>query len=78
MVLLKGDLRLLESPTNLPVVIDMFSHLLSGAQAVGGRMLALNAATRLCRLEMQEENGVEGCRVLAAIYESFTEEFIKR
>jgi hypothetical protein len=75
LVLLKGDLLLIESPANTPVVQDIFSHLVSGAQAVGGKMLALRAATRLCRLEMQGENGVESCRALAAIYESFTEGF---
>jgi hypothetical protein len=52
-----------------------FRQALQIAQATGVKMLVLQAATRLCKLEMLEGTAAESGRLLEEIYDSFTEGF---
>jgi hypothetical protein len=75
MVLLKGDLLLVISPENTAEAAGLFRTILAGDVHFGGKILALQAATRLCKMEMQDGTREEGCKALAEIYDSFTEGF---
>jgi predicted ATPase/class 3 adenylate cyclase len=75
MLLLKGELLLALSPENSAEAARIFRAILTGAGHVGGKMMALQAATRLCKLEMLSGKAEESGRVLVEIYDSFTEGF---
>jgi hypothetical protein len=75
LLLLKGDLLLAMSPENTAEAAGIFRAVLAGAGHVGGKIVALQAATRLCKLEMLEGKAQESGRALAEIYASFTEGF---
>ncbi len=75
LLLLKGGLLLAVSPENAAEAAGVFRALLSGQGQLGGKILALQAATRLCQLEMGEGEAAESGRVLAGLYNSFTEGF---
>jgi predicted ATPase/class 3 adenylate cyclase len=75
LVLLKGDLLISMSPDNMLESAGIFRQLLVGAKQFGGKSLMLQAATRLCRLDMMIGNAEESGRQLEEIYESFTEGF---
>jgi hypothetical protein len=75
LAIIKGELFLAESPPKLAEAADIFRQVLAGARAAGVKMLALQAAIRLCKLEMVEGTVGESCRVLMEIYDSFTEGF---
>jgi predicted ATPase len=75
MLLLKGDLLLAVSPENAAEANDIFRSLLTGQAFVGGKMVVLQAATRLCELEMLVGKAEESGRLLAEIYDNFTEGF---
>jgi predicted ATPase/class 3 adenylate cyclase len=75
LLLLKGELLLATSPENRAEAAGIFRQALTVAQATGVKMLALQAATRLCQLEMGEGKAEESGRILAEIYEGFTEGF---
>jgi tetratricopeptide (TPR) repeat protein len=75
MLLLKGELLLALSPENTAEAARIFRAILTGAGHVGGKMMALQAATRLCKLEMLSGKAEESGRVLVEIYDSFTEGF---
>jgi predicted ATPase/class 3 adenylate cyclase len=75
MLLLKGDLLLAISPENTDEVARIFRTILAGNVHIGGKILALQAATRLCKMEMKDGTREEGCKALAEIYDSFTEGF---
>jgi tetratricopeptide (TPR) repeat protein len=75
LLLLKGDLLLAVSPENAAEAAGIFRAILAGAEGIGIKSVALQAATRLCKLEMLEGKGEESGRVLAEIYDSFTEGF---
>ena len=53
----------------------IFRAILAGAGHVGGKLLALQATTRLCKLEMLEGKAEQSGRTLKKIYDSFTEGF---
>jgi len=72
---LKGELMLIASPERVAEATSIFRALLAGAGHMGGKILALQAATGLCQLEMQAGSGDESGRLLQEIYESFTEGF---
>jgi hypothetical protein len=63
------------SAENFSEAADLFRTILSSKGHVGGKIGALQAATRLCKLEMVSGNAVESGRMLAEIYASFTEGF---
>jgi predicted ATPase/class 3 adenylate cyclase len=73
--LLKGELLLAVSPENAAEAAAIFRDLLAGPGHVGGKIVALQAATRLCKLEMLEGKAEQSGRALAEIYDSFTEGF---
>jgi predicted ATPase/class 3 adenylate cyclase len=75
LLLLKGDLLVFEAKENIEKAVGIFHRILNFAEQIGGKYLALQAATRLCRIEMVAGNAVESGRVLAEIYYSFTEGF---
>jgi adenylate cyclase len=49
--------------------------ILASAEHVGGKMIGLQAATRLCKLDMQQGDAEESVQLLSEIYDSFTEGF---
>jgi adenylate cyclase len=63
------------SPDNMLESAGIFRQLLVGAKQFGGKSLMLQAATRLCRLDMMIGKAEESGRQLEEIYESFTEGF---
>ncbi len=75
LLLLKGDLLLAVSRENAAEAADIFRVILASAVEGGDKFVALQAATRLCNLEMLEGNAKESGRALAEIYDSFTEGF---
>lgn len=75
LLLLKGDLLIMHSPDNISEAAGLFTLILTSAGHLGGKMLALQAATRLCKLEMLPGKAAESGRALAALYDSFTEGF---
>jgi predicted ATPase/class 3 adenylate cyclase len=75
MFLLKGELLQAVSPENRSLAVAVYQRILAGARQTEGRLLALQAATKLCRLEIEAGKGEESGRILAEIYESFTEGF---
>jgi tetratricopeptide (TPR) repeat protein len=75
LLLLKGELLLAVSPENTAQAAAIFRVILAGAGHVGGKIMALQAATRLCKLEMLAGRAEESGRALAEIYASFTEGF---
>ena len=72
----KADMLLAASPEKEADVISLLRKLLFREPRAGGRLLALQAATRLCRLEMRSGNAEESGSVLAEIYDSFSEGFL--
>jgi predicted ATPase/class 3 adenylate cyclase len=74
-LLFKGDLLLAVSPGNRDQAAGYYQDILSGKGHPEDRMTALQAATRLCRLEVQAGEAGEGCRTLAEIFDGFTEGF---
>jgi len=75
LLLLKGELLLAISPQKTAEVAGIFRSILAGAGHVGGKLLALQTATRLCKLEMQLGKAEESGQALKEIYDSFTEGF---
>lgn len=75
LLLLKGDLLLTVSPENAPEAAEIFRSVLSGTGHVGGKIFALQTATRLCKIEIMEGKAEQSGHLLAEIYDSFTEGF---
>ena len=75
LLLLKGELLLAVSPENTAEAAGIFRAVLAGAGHVGGKIIALQAATRLCKLEMLAGKAEESGQALAEIYATFTEGF---
>ena len=75
LLLLKGELLLATTPGSSAEVAAIFRAVLAGASQVGAKLVALQAATHLCKLEMREGKAEQSGRVLAEIYESFSEGF---
>jgi tetratricopeptide (TPR) repeat protein len=75
LLLLKGDLLLAVSPHQASKAAHLYKAILASSEHVGGKLIALQAATRLCKLEMQDGQAQESGRVLAELYDSFTEGF---
>jgi predicted ATPase/class 3 adenylate cyclase len=75
LLLFKGDLLLAVSPQDTAEAARIFQRVLDGAEQVEGKLVALQAATRLCKLEMQAGKAEQSCQKLAEIYDSFTEGF---
>lgn len=75
LLLLKGDLLLVVSPENAAEAAGIFRAVLDGAGQVGGKLLALQAATRLCKLEKLAGKAEQSGQALEEIYASFTEGF---
>jgi predicted ATPase/class 3 adenylate cyclase len=75
LLLLKGDLLLATSPGNSAEAAGIFRNVLEGAGNIGGKIVTLQAATRLCKLAMQAGSAQESCQALADIYDGFTEGF---
>ena len=73
--LLKGDLLLAVSPQNKAEASSVYRTILNSENHMGGKILALQSATRLCRLEMADGKAEQTGRILAEIYDSFTEGF---
>ncbi len=73
LMLLKGELLLAVSANNAPEATGIFRAVLDNVNNIGGKLLTLQAVTRLCKLELQEGNADESGRILAEIYDSFTE-----
>jgi hypothetical protein len=76
-LLLKADLILVLSPDNTTEAVDIFKLILEVRPKVGGKILSLQAATRLCKLGLLEgkEKAEDSVQILAEIYDSFTEGF---
>jgi predicted ATPase/class 3 adenylate cyclase len=75
LLMIKGDLLLAVSPENAPQAAGLFRAVLAGANQLGARLPALQAATRLCKLEMLAGDASQSGSELAEIYQSFTEGF---
>ena len=75
MALLKGELLLAKSSENRAEAAALWRWVLDASLQMEGKLMALRAAMRLCRLEASEGNIGEGCRLLREIYGSFTEGF---
>jgi predicted ATPase/class 3 adenylate cyclase len=73
--MLKGDLLLALSPEDTAEAAGIFRAIRAGAGQIGGKLIVLQAATRLCKLEMLEGNAQQSGQALAEIYASFTEGF---
>jgi predicted ATPase len=74
-LLLKGELLLAVSPENSAEAAGIFRAILTSQEHMGGKIASLQAATRLCKLEMLEGKAEESGRALSEIYDSFTEGF---
>jgi tetratricopeptide (TPR) repeat protein len=74
-LLLKGELLLALSPENTAQAAAIFRAVLAGARHVGGKIVTLQAATSLCKLELQAGGAGESGQILAEFYNSFTEGF---
>jgi predicted ATPase/class 3 adenylate cyclase len=75
LLLFKGELLLVTSPQDKAEAAQIFKRVLDGAEQVEGKLIALQAATRLCKLEMMEGKAQLSGQKLAEIYNSFTEGF---
>jgi tetratricopeptide (TPR) repeat protein len=75
LLLFRGDLLLAASSKNTAEAIALFKLIISGALPRGGKLVALQAATRLSKLEMLAGDGEASRRILAEIVDSFTEGF---
>jgi predicted ATPase/class 3 adenylate cyclase len=75
LLLFKGEMLLATSPQDTAEAAIIFKRVLDGAKQVEGRLVALQAATRLCKLEMLEGEAQQSGQELAEIYDSFTEGF---
>lgn len=75
MLLVKVDLLLAVSPEKTAEAIRILKNILVNAGQMGGRILALQATTRLCRLEMTKDQFEVNYQDLREIYDSFTEGF---
>lgn len=75
LLLFKGDLLLDMSPEGTAEAAGIYQRVLEGAEQVEGRLVALQAATRMCKLEMREGKAQQSGQKLAEIYDSFTEGF---
>ena len=75
LLLLKGELLLAVSPENSTEAAGIFRRILASEGHMGGKIVTLQAATKLCKLEMLEGKAEESGRILAEIYDSFTEGF---
>jgi hypothetical protein len=75
LLLIRGDILLAASSERTAEVIDLFKSVVAGTLQVGLKLLALQAATRLCKLEILNGNGEASRRVLAEIYDKFSEGF---
>lgn len=75
LLMLRGDLLLAVSPENTAEATGLFRAIMAGAGHMGYKIVALQAATRLCKLEMLEGNAEESGRILAEIYAGFSEGF---
>jgi predicted ATPase/class 3 adenylate cyclase len=75
LLMLKAELLLATSPENSAEAAAIFGAILESASQIGAKLVALQAATHLCKLEMLEGKAEQSGRVLAEIYDSFTEGF---
>jgi tetratricopeptide (TPR) repeat protein len=75
LILLKGDLLLAVSPENRAQAAEIYWMMLSNPVGLGGKIFKLQTATRLCRLEMMEGDASRSGKLLAEIYDSFSEGF---
>lgn len=75
LLLLKGDLLTAVSHENNKEAASIFRMILAADPHMGGRILSLQAVTRLCKLEMIDGNAEQSARTLEEIYNSFTEGF---
>ncbi len=75
LLLLKGELMVVESQENIEEVLGMFRKILDFAEHMGGKYLALQTATKLCRIEMMAGDAGKSCSKLEEIYNKFTEGF---
>jgi predicted ATPase/class 3 adenylate cyclase len=73
LLLLRGEILLAVSPENTAEVISLFKSILAGAVQVNSKLLALQTATKLCKLEILAGKREDSRRVLAEIYDNFTE-----
>jgi len=73
--MLKGDLLLEVSPENKAEASSIYKAILASKNHMGGKILTLQTATRLCRLEMLDGKAGQSGRTLGEIYDSFTEGF---
>ncbi len=75
LLLRRAELLLAASPENAAEAAGMFREIMAGADQAGVKIVALQAATRLCKLEKLGGPAEESGRALAEIYDSFTEGF---
>jgi adenylate cyclase len=75
LLLIKGDLLIAVSPENMAESADIYRRILASQWNKDMKMLSLQAATRLCRLDLMAGNADESGQTLAEIYDSFTEGF---
>ncbi|MFN2135602.1 MAG: ATP-binding protein [Candidatus Promineifilaceae bacterium] len=75
LLLLKAKLLFMASPSKFAEAADLLGQSISGSEQLGGKIWALQAATELVRLELQQGNAEEGSQVLASLYNSFSEGF---
>ncbi|MFL7839514.1 MAG: hypothetical protein ACK2T4_04985 [Candidatus Promineifilaceae bacterium] len=77
-LILKGELLLQESPSNTAAATKLFREGLELAQMMGYKIFVLRAVSRLAELEVEEGKAGENGRLLADLYDSFTEGFETR
>ncbi len=75
LLLLKGELLVEISLENSAEAARTFRAILPAAELMGDKMVALQAASRLCKLEMLEGKADESGHFLAELYNQFTEGF---
>ncbi|UCG23879.1 MAG: hypothetical protein JSW55_17360 [Chloroflexota bacterium] len=73
--LLMGDLLLATSPADAARARTLYQQTMDFAREKQMLMLALRAATRLCRLALEEGEAEQAGRQLSQVYKKFTEGF---
>jgi predicted ATPase/class 3 adenylate cyclase len=75
LLLLKSELLFADSKEKIEDVVSLLEKILDFADQIGGKYLALQATTKLCKIEMMAGSSAASCGKLEEIYNSFTEGF---
>ena len=75
LLLLKGELLLQESPAHAAEAAGILGQSIAVSEIMGSKIWALQAATKLAELELQQGQAGEAVGLLAGLYRTFSEGF---